>query len=111
MAKRRITFKLNAALIDRLNEERHREGRSQNAIVEQALAEFLNVPLANRDLPERPVELCPRCEQGVLNEGHCAGCNWRREERPGWRKNRPVRAPETENETRSKYPKRAKEAA
>ena len=109
MAKQRITFRINTALIDRLNERRYREGRSQNALIEQALAEFLNVPLANRDLPEQPVEICANCQRGVLNEGRCGDCGWHRLTRQQqWAHDRQIRAAK---ERDSKYAKRAKEVA
>lgn len=81
MAKRHLKTWLNSGLLDRLNAERFSQGRTQNAIVEQALAEYLNVPLADRDLPEQPVELCAACERAVLNNGRCRECGWHRDPR------------------------------
>ena len=72
---------MNAGLLERLEDARRKEGRPKNALIEQALAEYLNVPLANRELPEQAVELCPACQQGVLNDGRCRGCRWRRDPR------------------------------
>lgn len=79
--KRSITWAVNDALLDRLRRERRTTGRREISIVEQALAEYLNVPLANRDLPEQPVEICPQCQRGVLHYGRCAECRWRRDPR------------------------------
>lgn len=81
MAKRRISHMLHEGLNDRLNAERVKQDRTLVSIIEQALAEYLNVPLADRELPEQAVELCPRCERGVLNNGRCAECRWRRDPR------------------------------
>jgi hypothetical protein len=106
VARRVASFWVNAALVDRLEEQSRKDGRARNSIVEQALAEYLNVPLADRDLPEQAVELCPNCLQGVLNEGRCRECRWRRDPRASYRP--AVRARVQPN---AKYAKRAKEAA
>lgn len=68
--------------------------RSISSIVEQALAEYLAIPLANEQLPQAPLELCPTCEQGVLRDGICRICNWRRNDpRPPHRRPRPRATP------------------
>jgi hypothetical protein len=81
MAKRKIHWRVNDALLNRLEAKARTEDRHQIALIEQALAEYLNVPLANRELPEQPVEVCANCRQGVLHEGRCAECRWRRDPR------------------------------
>lgn len=106
--KRHISLWLNVGLLDRLEQRRRSEGRRQMAIVEQALAEYLNVPLANRNLPEASVELCANCERGVLNEGRCADCGWHRYTRE---EQRELRARGDPRGGRSKHSKNAKEAA
>jgi len=86
MAKQRVQFghkerhqqQIDNGLYLRLREQALTEGRSMTSIVEQALAEYLAIPLANPDLPEQPVELCPSCEKGVLWRRRCSVCGWRR---------------------------------
>lgn len=79
-----VNWTLHPELVKRLQAQAQTEltprgkRRSISSIVEQALAEYLAVPLANPDLPEQPLELCPRCEQGILREGICRLCNYRR---------------------------------
>ena len=81
MAKRRVSWCVHSGLLERLEDARRKEDRPKNALIEQALAEYLNVPLANRELPEQPVEVCPACQRGVLNYGRCRECRWRRDPR------------------------------
>jgi hypothetical protein len=94
--QRALTF--HPELWERVRRHALLNNRTNVSVVEQALAEHLAIPLADPDLPEQPVELCPRCEKGVLWQGKCPVCSWRRVERPHWRKNHPptlpTRAPE-----------------
>ena len=110
MAKRKIAWRLNSALLDRLDERCRKENRRQISIIEQALAEYLNVPLANRELPEQPVEICGNCEKGVLDDRlRCADCGWHRLTRQDqWARDRQARAAK---ERARKLAERAKEAA
>ena len=50
--------------------------RTMTAIIEQALAEYLAVPIANLEIEEAPLELCPACERGLLWGRHCYECGW-----------------------------------
>ena len=52
--KTKIAWRLNTALLDRLDRVCQSENRRHISIIEQALAEYLNVPVANRALPPRP---------------------------------------------------------
>ena len=79
--KRDLSLWINAALIERLDARARLDGRHRINLIEQALAEFLSVPLANRELPEQPVELCGNCQHAVLNYGRCPECKWRRDPR------------------------------
>jgi hypothetical protein len=109
VSKQKVAWRLNAALLDRLEQQAEKEGRRLTMIIEQALAEYLNVPLANRKLPEQAVELCAHCERGVLNEGRCGNCGWHRLSRQEqWARDRQLRARQAKRETRPKHSKRAK---
>lgn len=91
--KTKIAWRINTALLARLNRACRTEHRRHISIIEQALAEYLNVPVANRDLPQQPVELCGNCERGVLNEGRCGDCGWHRLTRQQqWAHDRQLRA-------------------
>jgi hypothetical protein len=87
--KQRVSWDLHPVLIEAVRLRAVEEGRSITSVVEQALAEHLHIPLANRDLPEQRVELCPACEKGVIWDGRCAVCNWHREHQP-WRERAPA---------------------
>lgn len=78
--KRMTSFMMHPILSDRLRIEAAREGRSQAAILEQALAEYLNVAPAMRGIPARTLELCPNCRTRVLygRRGQCPSCKWDR---------------------------------
>ena len=79
-----VNWTLHPQLIKRLQYQADHEltprgkRRSISSIVEQALAEYLAIPLANPELPEQPLELCPQCEKGILREGACRLCNYHR---------------------------------
>lgn len=94
--KRPAHWHLHPGLYDRLVKYAEKEDRTLTAIVEQALAEYLAVPLANRDLPEQPVELCPKCERTLIRQGRCRHCGWRRHWRDTWRPPARARAYEQE---------------
>jgi hypothetical protein len=79
---------LHAGLLDRLERIAEEQGRPPRKVVEHALANYLAVPLAHRDLPEQPCEMCPACERGVLRNGACRECGWHREPRPWHRRTR-----------------------
>lgn len=80
--KRPVRWTLHPRLFEQIKERAEREQRSINSLVEQALAEFMHVPLAFPELPEQPVELCPQCEQAVLHHRRCNRCGWHRDPRP-----------------------------
>ena len=65
-------------LLERVHSAAQQQGRTLNSIVEQALANLLFVPPAFPDLPEQPIELCARCEKGVLYASRCPVCGWHR---------------------------------
>jgi len=88
MATERIRWRMHDGLMARLDQRAAGEGRTRMQLVEQALAEFLDVPLAHPELPEQPVELCPECEAGIMHDGKCGNCGWWRRPRP-WKKNAP----------------------
>ena len=88
MATRKVFWHLHAGLLDRLERVAEEQGRAPRKVVEHALAKYLAVPLANRELPEQPVEMCPACERGVLHDGACRECGWHREPRPWHRRTR-----------------------
>ena len=88
MATRKTFWWLHSGLLDRLERVAEEQGRAPRKVVEDALARHLAVPLANRELPEQPVEMCPACERGVLHDGACRECNWHREPRPWHRRTR-----------------------
>jgi HAMP domain-containing protein len=98
--KRSLSVWINAPLIERLNARARMDARKPSALIEQALAEFLNVPLASRDLPRQPVELCPSCQRGVLNNDRCNECSWHRDPRRSYRPS--VRARVQPNQKRPK---------
>jgi hypothetical protein len=106
--KARLGFEIHRGLRERLREYAEQTGRSQTSLIEQALAEFLNVPLANRELAKQAVEICPRCERGVMHDNRCRLCNWRRIDP---REQRGERARDPYRETNPKYTKWFKEAA
>lgn len=93
MATRKVFWHLHTGLLDRLERVAEEQGRAPRKVVEQALAEYLNVPLAYRDLPEAPVEMCPACERTVLDDGVCRGCGWRRVPERPWRQRTRARDP------------------
>jgi hypothetical protein len=103
MATEQIRWCLHDGLIARLDERAAREGRNRKLLVEQALAEYLDVPLAHPDLPEQPVEMCPECERGIIHDGRCLNCRWWRRPR-AWKKN----APPVRTRARLPVPKLAK---
>ena len=88
--KRPATWRVHEGLLDRLALQARTSHRTPTSIVEQALAEYLSVPLASRDLPAQPVELCPHCHRGLITDtGRCLQCRWHRDPR---RSHKPVRA-------------------
>ena len=108
MAKRKIAWRLNSDLLDRLEALSHKDNVRQIILIEQALAEFLNIPLADRRLPEQPLELCASCERGVMNEGRCGNCGWHRLTRQEqWAKERADRQLRAREEYRKNHPKGA----
>jgi hypothetical protein len=86
-----VHWTIHPALLERLKARADADGRKVSAVVEQACAEYLAIPLANRDLPEQPCELCPNCKTGVLRLGICPACNWRRNPEARDRIDRPRR--------------------
>lgn len=50
------------------------EDRTVVSVIEQALAEFLAIPVLDTKLPQGPVELCQRCERGVMWKDKCPVC-------------------------------------
>ena len=65
-------------LAERVKEYADEQGRTTTSIVEQALAEFLAVPISVVGTPAGPLELCYICERGVLFHGRCPHCTWKR---------------------------------
>ena len=88
MATRKVHWYLHAGLLDRLERVAEEQGRAPRRVVEDALAQYLYVPLANPELPEQPVELCPACERGILHDHACRECGWHRDPRPWHRRTR-----------------------
>lgn len=78
--RRMTAFYMHPQLADRLKDQAAIEQRSQGSIVEQALAEYLNVAPARYGIPQAILELCPRCMRGVLigRHGQCSMCRWDR---------------------------------
>lgn len=87
-ATRKVFWHLHAGLLDRLEQVAEEQGRAPRKVVEHALANYLAVPLAYRERPEQPCEMCPVCERGVLHNGGCRECGWHREARPWHRRTR-----------------------
>lgn len=103
MATEQIRWCLHAGLVQRLDQRAASEGRARKLLVEQALAEYLSVPLADVNLPEQNCELCPECERGLIHDGRCLNCGWWKRPRP-WKKNVPPVV------TRARQPKPAQPA-
>lgn len=84
--KRSLTLWINTPLIERLDSRARLDGRNRINLIEQALAEYLNVPLADRDLPAQPVELCPACQRALIDDnGRCQACRWHRDPRRSYK--------------------------
>lgn len=108
MAKRKIAWRLNGDLLDRLEALSRKDNVRQIILIEQALAEFLNIPLADRRLPQQTLELCAQCERGVMNEGRCGHCGWHRLTRQEqWAKERADRQARAREEYLQKIRKRS----
>jgi hypothetical protein len=76
--KRRHCVRLHPELSRRVEDIAVLEERTVTSVVEQVLAEYLYVPVADPTFPEAPVEICHECRRGVVWLGRCPLCHWRR---------------------------------